>query len=119
MGLGSCSFPMEATIQDISRMTRPKAMDDWCILMEILTMVNGKTIRRMDLASIHRLAEASTKDIGKTTSDTARARNRGKMAPNSKACMSSTRRAETESSSTATGISISASSKKEEGRAKE
>ena len=63
--------------------------------------------------------EANTKDIGKMISDMGKERNHGKMAQNLKVCMSSTRRVETESSSTAMEISISVSSKREEDRAKE
>lgn len=119
MELGSCSFLMEVTIQGILRMIRLKELGGWCIRMAILIMESGKMIRRMDMASIHRLAEGSTKDIGKTTSDTARERNHGKMGPSLKDCTSSTRRAETENSFTATAMSILASSKRAEERAKE
>lgn len=76
-------------------------------------------IKHMDMVNIRLSAEANTKDIGRMTSGMGRVRNHGKMAPNSKACMSSTKRVETESSSTAMEISISASSKRGEDRAKE
>lgn len=110
---------MGATIQGILRMIRPKETEDWCILMAILTMENGKMIRRMDMVNIRPSAEANTKDIGKMTSDTGKVRNHGRMEQNLKACMSSTRKVETENSSTAMEISISVSSRKEEDKAKE
>lgn len=119
MELGSFSFLMGVTIQGISRMIRPKETEDWCILMAILTMEIGKMIRRMDMVNIRPSAEANTKDIGKMTSDMGKERNHGKMEQNSKACMSSTKRVETESFFTAMEIFILVSSKREEDRAKE
>lgn len=110
---------MEVTIQDISRMTKPKVTEDWCIPMAILTMDSGKMIRHMDMANIHPSAEVNTKDIGKTTRGTDKGSNHGKTAPNLKAYTSSMKKVETENSSTAMEISISANSRREEKTAKE
>lgn len=83
---------MEVFTKDIGKVTRQMVVVGSFTLMVTFMTDTGKTTRLMDLASIRTLTAPSTKAIGLTISNTAREKNIGPMAHNTRVSTSSERK---------------------------
>ena len=86
---------MEAYTRDIGRVIKPTVVDDSFMLTVIFMMVTGKMIRIMDLVNTLTRMVLSTKVIGWTINNMAKARSIGLMAPNMKVSISTEKRMDT------------------------
>jgi hypothetical protein len=83
---------MAAIIQANSKITWQKEREGCTILMEIITMENGKKIKQMDTDNINHRAEENMKAIGCKTKDTVKENKVGQMELNSKATTNPTKK---------------------------